>query len=352
MSESWFMPHEGDQHERCWMAWPSGGYTLGETSADADEARDTWAAVANAIAQCEPLTMVIEPDDLPIARRLLDGQIEFLEAPLDDAWMRDIGPTFVTRTREDGARELGAVNWIFNGWGVQSWARWERDAKIGALVAEAAGATRIDSPLVNEGGGIHVDGRGTVLLTESVQLGEGRNPELTHAEVEAEMLRTIGARHAIWLPRGLWRDSQEFGTRGHVDIVAAFPSPGCVLLHEQRHPAHPDYALTRELRELLAEAHDVDGNPLEVISLPAPHILEDSEGWVDYSYVNHLVCNGAVISCAFDDPADAEAREVLAAAYPGREILAVDARPLYARGGGIHCITQQQPALGQRLAVN
>lgn len=123
-----------------------------------------------------------------------------------------------------------------------------------------------------------------------------------------------------WLPRGLWRDSQEFGTRGHVDIVAAFPSPGRVLLHEQRHPAHPDYALTRELRELLAEARDVDGNPLEVISLPAPHILEDSEGWVDYSYVNHLVCNGAVISCAFDDLADAEAREVLAAAYPGREI--------------------------------
>ena len=145
----------------------------------------------------------------------------------------------------------------------------------------------------------------------------------------------------IWLPRGLTRDSQAYGTRGHVDIVATFPSPGTVLLHDQRDPAHPDHAVTTELRDVLA-AQD-----LQVVDLPAPSVLRDAEGFVDYSYVNHYVANGAVIACAFDDPADAQAREILAAAYPGREVVAVDARPLFARGGGIHCITQQQPRAGR-----
>ena len=94
---------------------------------------------------------------------------------------------------------------------------------------------------------------------------------------------------------------------------------------------------------MLKGARDADGNKLNVISVPAPETLQDDEGWVDYSYINHYVCNGAVILCAFDDAGDEKAKKVLAKAYPGREIVLVDARPLFARGGGIHCITQQQP---------
>ena len=128
---------------------------------------------------------------------------------------------------------------MFNGWGAQSWATWEHDARVGAFVAARAGAELVSSPLVNEGGGIHVDGLGTVLLTETVQLDPGRNPGLTRADVEAELARTIGATACIWLPRGLTRDYDEFGTRGHVDIVATIPSPGVVLLHDQRGPDPP-----------------------------------------------------------------------------------------------------------------
>jgi len=140
-----------------------------------------------------------------------------LEAPLDDAWMRDIGPTFVL---DDNGR-LGAVDWIFNGWGGQDWASWDRDADIAGIVTRATGARPVPSLLVNEGGGIQVDGEGTVLVTETVQLDPGRNPHADRARVEAELARTIGATHVIWLPRGLTRDQARFGTRGHVDIVAA-----------------------------------------------------------------------------------------------------------------------------------
>ncbi|MDN5854647.1 MAG: agmatine deiminase family protein, partial [Actinomycetia bacterium] len=217
------------------------------------------------------------------------------------------------------------------------------DSRIGALVAEYAGAERIESGLVNEGGGIHVDGEGTVLVTETVQLDPHRNPELSKADVEAELVRTLGVTNVVWLPRGLTRDSQRYGTRGHVDIVATMPTPGTLLAHAQTDAEHPDHAVSREIAAVLREARDVRGDPFELVELPAPDVLRDDDGWVDYSYVNHLVVNGGVVACAFDDPRDDEAREILAAAYPGREVVGVDARPLFARGGGIHCITQQQP---------
>jgi agmatine deiminase len=248
-------------------------------------------------------------------------------------------PTFVL----DGNGNLGAVDWVFNGWGAQPWATWDEDTRVASFVAARAGATRILSDLVNEGGGIHVDGLGTVLLTETVQLDPGRNPGLTRADVEAEMARTVGATTCIWLPRGLTRDYDEFGTRGHVDIVATFASPGVVLLHWQGDPGHPDHEVSVELEGLLSSARDARGEPLEVVRVPAPKTLEDDEGPVDWSYINHLVVNGGVVACTFDDPQDDDSLALLERAYEGRRVVGVDARPLFDRGGGIHCITQQQP---------
>ena len=339
---TWRMPAETDPHERTWMAWPSAGYTLGDTPASAEEAWTAWAAVANAIAEHEPLTMLATPATLAGARRRLAASITLQPAVLDDAWYRDTGPTFVL----DADSRLGAVNWVFNGWGAQDWARWGADAEASDVATQASGATRIDSPLVNEGGGIHTDGAGTFLVTATVQLDPGRNPGWTADGVEAELARTVGATTVIWLPRGLVRDSSTFGTRGHVDLLATFSAPGRVLAHDQRDPAHPDHAISRDLIARLSAATDASGRALDVTPLPAPATLRDGHGFVDYSYVNHFVLNGAVVAGVFDDPADAAALEILADAYPGREVVAVDARPLFARGGGVHCITQQQPRSG------
>jgi agmatine deiminase len=328
------MPAEWEPHERTWMAWPSAGYTLGDDGDDADEARACWAAVANAVARFEPVTVVVDPADVAVARRWLDAEVDILEAPLDDAWMRDIGPTFLLGA--DGSR--AGVDWVFNGWGAQAWATWEKDALVARAVCREVGAPVVTSPLVNEGGGIHVNGAGAVLLTRTVQLGEGRNEQWTQLQVEDELRRTLGVDRFIWLERGLTRDYDEFGTRGHVDIVACFSDETTVLFHDQLDPQHPDYAVSAEVRAVL------EAQPgLRVIAVPAPDTLRDDEGWVDYSYINHYVCNGAVILCAFDDPGDERAAAILRDAYPGREIVLVDARPLFARGGGIHCITQQQP---------
>ncbi|MDR3663464.1 MAG: agmatine deiminase family protein [Mycobacterium sp.] len=334
------MPAEGAPQDRVWMAFPSEGYSLGDTETERHEARSTWAAVAHAVLEFEPVTMVVDPAELSSARRYLSADVDIVEAPLNDAWMRDIGPTFVHA--DDGS--VAAVDWVFNGWGGQDWARWDHDSKIGAAVANWAGVPVVDSKLVNEGGGIQVDGLGTVLVTETVQLDPGRNPGATKADIEAELARTIGAGHAVWLPRGLARDALRFGTRGHVDIVAAITSPGRLLLHSQRNEAHPDHLVCKQIREAIADTHDAAGRPWEIVELPAPDLLTDAEGYVDYSYINHLVVNGGVIACAFGDPRDADAAAILAEQYPGRRVLGVDARPLFERGGGIHCITQHQPS--------
>jgi len=338
---AWRMPAETAPHARTWMTFPAEGETLGAADADREEGYAAWAAVAAAVARFEPVSMVVDPAERSRAERMLPSEVELLEAPVDEFWMRDSGPTFVI---DDATGALGAVDWIFNGWGAPAWADWRLAAEHARIVAAAAGAQLVSSVLVNEGGGIHVDGEGTVLVTETVQLDPRRNPYADKARVEAELARTIGASRAIWLPRGLTRDYDDLGTNGHVDIVAALPSPGVVLLHDQRDPDHPDHAVTAQLRGQLAGETDAAGRRFEIVDLPAPATLRDGEGFVDWSYVNHLVVNGGVIACGFGEPrADAAAAEVLAAVYPGREMVTVDARPIFARGGGIHCITQQQP---------
>lgn len=338
---SWYMPAETGPQERIWMAFPPSGPNTGETPEEEQAARSAWAAVAHAILPFQPVSMIVDPADVELAREYLDPRVQIHQAPLDDAWMRDIGPSFVRGA--DG--ELGAVLWHFNGWGQQDWAEWGKDSLVNAEVARLAGAQPLRSAIVNEGGGFHLDGEGTVLLTETVQLDPLRNPGASKAEIEIEIHSLLGTRHAVWLPRGLTRDAQKFGTKGHVDIVATIPSPGTILLHDQQNLRHPDHEITAQIRNVVENSTDADGRAWSIVSVPAPEVLEDEIGFVDYSYINHLVINGAVIACTFDDPADAEALRILAEAYPGRQIVGVDAREFFLRGGGIHCITQQQPAL-------
>ena len=374
------MPAEWEKHERTWMSWPPNNYLLGESDEEAELTRTTWANVANAIVKYEPVTVLAtsdqielarnylhpsieiveaeltrttwanvaneivkyEPvtvlatsDQIELARNYLHPSIEIVEAELNDAWLRDNGPTFAKS--ETG--ELVAINWIFNGWGNQPWASFDKDQLTAGFIGKLTGAKVLDSDLINEGGGIHVNGAGVVLLTETVQLGEGRNSSWSKQEVEAEINAKLGTSKVIWVKRGLTRDYDGFGTRGHIDIVACFASENVILYHDQQDSSHPDFEVSKEVKATLEAAGD-----FQLIAIPAPKVLRDKEGFVDYSYINHYIANGAVILCSFDDPNDQVAKTILEKAYPNREIVLVDAKQIFANGGGIHCITQQQPA--------
>ena len=329
---TWTMPPEWEPHKATWMGFPTGAYDTAGVSDD--DVFDAWAQVANTVSEHEPVHMLCHPQHAKVARKKLAGVVSVHEVEIDDAWLRDSGPTFVV-----GDAGLGGVDWVFNGWGDHTAFDWARDAKIAQYIIDLTGAERITSNLVNEGGGITVNGSGDVLLTQTVQLDPGRNPAASALEVESEIHRRLGTQRAIWFEEGLWRDYQEHGTRGHVDMIAAFAPDGSVLLHRQFDTQHPDSKLWQSHCETL------EGAGFKVRALPAPRVTKDNSGWVDYSYVNHYVGNGFVLLPAFRDRTDDHAIDIMKDLYPDRHVTNLDARVLFAMGGGIHCITQQQPAL-------
>ncbi|PPK93828.1 agmatine deiminase [Kineococcus xinjiangensis] len=335
------MPPEWAPHVRTWLAWPTANDTFGPEGGERlARARQAWGAVACAVAHHEPVTVVANPGDRASAEQGVHCRAQVVELPLDDAWIRDSGPTFVHEP--DGGTAV--VNWVFNGWGQQEWAAWGHDRDLARRVGELAGVPVVDSPLVLEGGGVHVDGQGTALVTETVLLDPQRNPGLSKEDAEAELRRTLGVERTVWLPRGLTADYGTYGTRGHVDLVAAFARPGVVLAHVQPDPAHPDHDVCAENLRLLRAATDARGRRLEVVEVPAPTVAEVDGELVDYSYVNFYLANGGVVLCGFDDPRDEEVAALFRRVFPERAVDLVDAREIFANGGGIHCITQQQPA--------
>jgi agmatine deiminase len=333
------MPPEWAPHERTWMEFPSENQTFTVDDGWLDHCRGVWASVANTIARFEPVSMICNVGEVEAARAVLDPAIELHETPTGDAWCRDSGPTFLTHP--DG--RLGATHWKFNGWGNAGFSDWTDEQHVGAFIAGLAGAELFSSSMVNEGGGIHVDGDGTVMITETVQLDPGRNPTFNAEQVELELKSYLGVERTIWLPRGLTKDYDRFGTRGHIDILTCFVRPGVVLAHNQQDPGHPDHDICAEYLAILRASTDAKGRPLEVIEVPAPATTHVDGEIVDWGYLNHYICNGAVILCTFDDPNDQVAIDILSRVYAGREIVPHDARDIFACGGGIHCITQQQP---------
>ena len=335
MSRTRSMPPEWSPHTATWMGFPRDSYA--ESGLTREAAQSAWASVANAIYEYEPVNMLCHHEDVGAAKSMLSEGVELIPVALNDAWLRDIGPTFVV---EDDS--LVAIDWQFNGWGGNTELEWSLDDAIATQIAKLVDVPVERADIVNEGGGIHVDGRGTVLLTDTVQLDPRRNPGHDRDGITNRIHAALGTDKALWLPRGLWRDDFLNGTKGHVDIVASFVPDGRVLLHQQQNDTHPDHGLWDTTSALLSRAGHT------VIAMPAPRTLRDNRDWVDYSYINHYACNGAVLCPAFDDPHDDMAKDILRDAYPGRRIHMIDARALFAMGGGIHCITQQQPRIPPR----
>lgn len=350
------MPAEYEPHQGTLMAWPTrpGSWPYGGKAAKA-----AFARIIETIRQTEAVYLLVDDDHLNEAKTMLGEGVHYLNIPVNDAWTRDTGPTVLVNGRADRL----AIDWAFNAWGgevdglYQDYA--DDDLVASRFAAQLDLPVHDAHPFVLEGGAIHSDGEGTILVTESCLLSPGRNPNLTKEQIEQHLLDYLGADKVIWLPYGIYQDE----TNEHVDNVAAFVGPAEIVLAWTDDDTDPQYAMSKANLDYLTTVTDAKGRPFTVHKLLTPKNLvtvteQDLPGYsyeegedqrtlgerLAASYVNFYITNGAVLLPVFDDPHDELAIKLLAQLFPQRTVTPIPARDLILGGGNIHCLTQQIPA--------
>jgi agmatine deiminase len=320
------VPAEFAPHEATYMEWPTRADLWGELL---EQARIDYAEVANAIAAFEPVVMVANPAQVDEARSYLTSGVEILPIPIDDSWMRDNGPIFVT----DGDGGVALVRFVFNSWG-EKFLPYDRDAEVPEHVAEHLGIRRYEAPMVLEGGSFFVDGEGTLFTTEQCLLNPNRNPSMTREQIEDTLRAFLGVEAIVWLGNG---HSSDRDTDGHIDGVLQVVRPGLVMLLAPADPQDPDHEPGADNLRRLHSARDARGRAIEVIPFdPGP-----PNG---IPYMNFYLCNGgAVVPVIGRDDEDERALSQIRAAFPDRRVVPVPGWTLREGGGGPHCITQQLP---------
>jgi agmatine deiminase len=321
------MPPEWERHERTIICWPARAEAW-RGPGGLDQARRDYATIIDAVARFEPVLLVVDPSQEAEARAAVTGDAEVAAIPIDDSWVRDSGPIFV----RDEAGNRAGVSFRFNGWG-EKFAPWDDDDALAGRLVGRLGDPLLQAPIVLEGGSIHVDGTGALITTEQCLLEPHRNPELGKDEIEAALRAWLGVERVVWLGRGLVEDAD---TDGHVDNICAPLGPGRVLLQTVTDEANPNFEHCEENRLRLEAAG------FEVVSMPhLPYATPDTV----VPYTNFYVANGAVIVPTIGAESDGEALRLLGELHPGREVVPVPGATLAHGGGGVHCITQQIPAV-------
>ena len=352
-ADGFWMPGEYEPHGGCWMAWPRRPDNWRD---DAGPARVAFAVVADTIALSEAVTIAANPGDGDGAETMVGPGVTVVEIPSDDAWMRDIGPTFVVN--EHGDRR--GVDWQFNAWGGAAgglYSSWDLDDAMAAAVCAHEQVGRYRAPLVLEGGAIHADGEGTLLVTEECVLNPNRNPDLGRARIEQLLCEYTGSERVVWLGLGVVDDE----TDGHVDNLACFVRPGVVVLTWTDDRNDAQYERSLDARRRLDAAVDARGRSFEVHLLhqPGPLTVTDGEAAgvsaglgtqprragnrLAASYVNFYPTNDRIVMPLLDPAHDAAALAVLTDLFPDRGVVGVAAREILLGGGNVHCITQPVP---------
>jgi agmatine deiminase len=333
------MPAESAVHERTVMCWPARRSLYGELMADAEAAH---ALVARTIARFEPVTMIAAPGAAGRAVEACGAEaqpfaITVVELPIDDSWFRDSGPIYVV----DGDRRV-ALDWRFNAWG-DKFHPYDADAEVARRYAALAGDPSVALPMVLEGGAIAVDGAGTLVTTEQCLLHPNRNPELSRAAIESTLCTELGVSRIVWLPFGLALDDD---TDGHVDNVAAFARPGVLVMQGCDDESEADWLRCNVNVRCARDAADARDEPIDVVEVPVLPFTEIGGERVAVPYLNYYLANGAVIVPVCGHAADDDMLAIIGEQYPGREVVGLDVGAILAfGGGGIHCITQQVPAV-------
>jgi agmatine deiminase len=338
------MPAEWERHDATWIAWP---HHEPDWPGKLGAIPWVYAEIVRALHTRERVEILCNDENVRAAAAAMltahhvavDGY-RLHVVPTDRVWLRDSAPTFVWT--DDGSVEM--ISWRFNAWA--KYDNYRLDSEVGVALERITRLPRIEAlrpdgdPLVLEGGGIEVDGAGRVLVTEEWLLSDiqVRNPGMTRESYAETFSQYLGATETVWLGKGSAGDD----THGHIDDIARFSSPGTVLLayEENRSDANhkPSVDNLKRLEPIVAD------RPLRVVKLPYPRPVMMEGQRLPASYANFYIANGIVLVPTFNDPMDRVALDVIAAEFPGREIVGIHSVDLVWGLGTLHCLTQQQPA--------
>ena len=343
------MPAEWEKHEGTWLQWPHDDTYPGHQM----RLEHLWLAMTQALHEHETVHILV-PDEQrqehvhqqTVYYGLDRGNIDIRVFPTNDVWARDSGPIFLV----NGKGELAATDWGFNGWGERY--PYDLDQKVPAGIASLLSVPVFTAPITLEGGGIEVDGRGTLLATLSSIVNPNRNPGKTQEEIERVLRQYLCIDHFIWLTGAIGMGDTDF----HIDGAARFVDESTVLYSWTDDESHPRYPYFKQHLHELERAVTESGKPLTLVPVPvtearvyatasastvAPFKSVPSLGL----YANYYVANNVVLVPVYGDANDARAKGIIAEHFPGRQIIGILAHMLAELGGMIHCVTQQQPAV-------
>ena len=348
------MPAEWEAHEAIWLGWP---HNENDWPGKLSAIEWVYGEMIRKIAPGERVRLLVasKPQENLAKRILLKArvdlkQIEFLRWPTNRGWMRDSGPIFV-RSSGKAARvkqtsETAIVHFHFNAWAKYN--DWQHDRRVPERAARLLGKRLFNAQwqgkdFVVEGGGIEVNGRGTLITTEECYLDprvQVRNPGLGRKEFDHTLKEYLGMTNILWLAAGPTGDD----THGHIDDICRFVNPRTLVLIKETNRKDANYRPLSENWERVEDLRLEDGSKPEVIALPMPAPLYHSENRLPASYANFYISNAAVIVPTFNDPNDRLALGILSELFKDRPVVGIHAVDLVLGFGTLHCLTQQQPA--------
>ena len=344
------MPAEWEPHEATWLGWP---HNPDDWPDKLDTIRWVYGEMVRKITTggSEVVRLLVNnSSEARRASRYLTragtdvARVEFVQHPTNRGWMRDSGPIFVKRGGKRNG-ETAIVHFHFNAWA--KYDNWQKDRRVPEMAAKRLRkplfrAMHAGKPFVIEGGGIEVNGRGTLLTTEECYLDpkvQVRNPGMTRAEYDACFKKYLGVTNVLWLVAGPVGDD----THGHIDDICRFVNPTTLVLVKETNRRDENYRPLAENWERIQDLRLEDGRKPEVVALPMPAPLCFDGYRLPASYANFYISNAAVLVPTFNDPHDRIALGRLAELFPDREVVGIHAVDLVLGFGTLHCLTQQQP---------
>jgi agmatine deiminase len=347
------MPAEWEPHEATWLGWP---HNPTDWPDKLDTIRWVYGEIVRRVSPGEIVRILVNnKTEEKLARRYLTRagadirRVQFIMHPTNRGWTRDSGPIFVKRQKAEGRMKKGEtaiVHFHFNAWA--KYDDWQKDRRVPETAAKLLGKHLFNAEFggkdfVLEGGGIDVNGRGTLLTTEECYLDpkvQVRNPGLGRREIDETLKKYLGMRNILWLVAGPVGDD----THGHIDDICRFVNPKTLVLIKETNRKDRNYHPLAENWERIQDLRLEDGSRPEVVPLPMPAPLHFDGYRLPASYANFYISNAAVIVPTFNDPNDRIALGVLGELFKDRPVIGIHAVDLVLGFGTLHCLTQQQPA--------